>query len=61
MTRGIPGTTLVGVSVRRPETAAGYPVLALDELIERADLIVEAATQAALREFGPAVLSAGGT
>jgi aspartate dehydrogenase len=59
LTRGIPGTTLAGVSVRRPATAGAYPVLALDELIERADLIVEAATQAALREFGPAVLSAG--
>ena len=34
-------------------------LLPLDELIERADLIVEAATQAALREFGPAVLAAG--
>jgi aspartate dehydrogenase len=45
--------------VRQPATATGYPVLALDELIERADLIVEAATQAALREFGPTVLSAG--
>jgi aspartate dehydrogenase len=59
LTRGIPGITLVGVSVRQPATAAGYPVLALDELIERADLMVEAATQAALLEFGPAVLSAG--
>jgi aspartate dehydrogenase len=59
VSRGIPGTTLVGVTVRQPATAAGYPALALDELIERADLIVEAATQAALREFGPAVLSAG--
>lgn len=59
VTRGIAGTTLVGVSVREPATATGYPVLPLDELIERADLIVEAATQAALREFGPAVLSAG--
>jgi aspartate dehydrogenase len=59
LTRGIPGTRLVGVCVRQPATATGYPVLALDDLIERADLIVEAATQAALREFGPAVLSAG--
>jgi len=59
ITRGIPGTALAGVSVRRPESAPGYPVLPLDELIERSDLIVEAATQAALREFGPAVLSAG--
>ena len=59
VSRGIPGTTLVGVTVRQPATAAGFPALALDELIERADLIVEAATQAALREFGPAVLAAG--
>jgi aspartate dehydrogenase len=59
VTRGIAGTTLVGVSVREPATATGHPTLPLDELIERADLIVEAATQAALREFGPAVLSAG--
>jgi aspartate dehydrogenase len=59
VTRGFPGTTLVGVSVREAATAAGYPVLPLDELIERADLIDEPATQAALREFGPAVLSAG--
>src|SRR4029077_5970672 len=57
--RGIPGTTLVGGPGRQPPTAAGYPVLALDELIERADLIVEAATQSALREVGPAVLAGG--
>ena len=59
VTRGIPGTALVGVSVRKPATAAGFPVMPLDALIERSDLIVEAATQAALREFGPAVLAAG--
>jgi aspartate dehydrogenase len=59
VSRGVPGTTLVGVSVRKPETAAGFPALPLDALVERSDLIVEAATQAALREFGPAVLSAG--
>jgi aspartate dehydrogenase len=57
--RGIPGTGLAGVCVRRPETAAGFPTLPLDRLIEGSDLIVEAATQAALREFGPAVLAAG--
>jgi aspartate dehydrogenase len=57
--RGVPGTMLVGVSVRKPETAVGFPVLPLDTLVERSDLIVEAATQAALREFGPVVLSAG--
>jgi aspartate dehydrogenase len=59
VTRGIPGTALVGVSVRKPVSAGGYPVLPLPTLIDRADLIVEAATQAALRELGPAVLAAG--
>jgi aspartate dehydrogenase len=59
LTRGIPGTALVGVSVRNTATAGAYPVRPLPELIERADLIVEAATQASLREFGPAVLAAG--
>jgi len=57
--RGIPGVTLVGVSVRNPASAGAYEVLPLDALIERSDLIVEAATQAALREFGPHVLEAG--
>ena len=59
VTRGIPGTTLEGVSVRKPATAGAFPVLPLPTLIERSDLIVEAATQASLREFGPAVLAAG--
>jgi aspartate dehydrogenase len=57
--RGIPGTTLAGVSVRKPATAGAFPVLPFPTLIERSDLIVEAATQASLREFGPAVLAAG--
>ena len=56
---GIPGVTLAGVSVRTVTKAGGYPVFPLDELIQRSDLIVEAATQAALKEFGPAVLAAG--
>ena len=51
--------TLAGVTVRNAATAAGYPAFPLDELLGRCDLIVEAATQAALREFGPAVLAAG--
>jgi aspartate dehydrogenase len=59
ISRGIPGTTLAGASTRRAETAAGFPTLPLDRLIECSDLIVEAATQAALRDFGPAVLAAG--
>jgi aspartate dehydrogenase len=56
---GIPGVTLAGVSVRTATKAAGYPAFSVDELIERSDLVIEAATQAALREFGPAVLAAG--
>ena len=57
--RGIPGIALAGVTVRKAATAGPFPALPLPALIERSDLIVEAATQAALREFGPAVLGAG--
>jgi aspartate dehydrogenase len=53
------GVELVGVTVRDPAKAGGFPALPLSELIERSDLVVEAATQAALLEFGPAVLRAG--
>ncbi|MGH7535157.1 MAG: aspartate dehydrogenase [Gemmatimonadales bacterium] len=56
---GIPGVVLAGVHVRDSAKAKGYPALSLDALIQRSDLVVEAATQAALREFGAAVLSAG--
>ena len=56
---GLPGVALAGVTVRDPARATGYAAVPLAELIERSDLIVEAATQAALREFGPAVLTAG--
>ena len=56
---GIPGVALAGVTVRDPATAAGHGALPLEELIRASDLVVEAATQAALKEFGPAVLSAG--
>ncbi len=57
--QGIPGIALAGVSVRTAARAGAYPVFPIDELIQRADLVVEAATQAALREFGPPVLEAG--
>ena len=56
---GIPGIALAGVGVRTPAKAGAYPVLPLPELIRRADLVVEAATQAALAEFGGDVLRAG--
>ena len=59
VSRGMPGTALAGVTVRKAATAGPFPALPLPALIERSDLIVEAATQAALREFGPAVLEAG--
>ncbi len=59
ITKGIPGIGLAGVSVRDAATAGRYPILPLEELIQRSDLVVEAATQAALREFAPAVLAAG--
>jgi aspartate dehydrogenase len=55
----IAGVELAGVTVRDPAKAGGFPSFALDELIRRSDLVVEAATQAALRELGPAVLAAG--
>jgi aspartate dehydrogenase len=56
---GIAGVALAGVTVRSPVKAGAYPAFPLAELIRRSDLLVEAATQAALLEFGPAVLSAG--
>jgi aspartate dehydrogenase len=59
LTSGIPGLALAGVSVRDPG-AAGIPgALPLPELVRRSDLVVEAATQVALLEFGPRVLAAG--
>lgn len=56
---GLPGVALAGVSVRDPARARGYEAVPLDELIHRSDLIIEAATQSALRDFAPAVLAAG--
>jgi aspartate dehydrogenase len=56
---GIPGIALAGVSVRTATTAGRVPTFPVETLIQRSDLIVEAATQAALREFGARVLSSG--
>jgi aspartate dehydrogenase len=56
---GIPGIELAGVSVRTMAKAGAYRVFAVDELIRRSDVIVEAATQGALKDFGPDVLRAG--
>ena len=57
--KGIPGIALAGVTVREPAKAHGYKALDLERLVRDSDLIVEAATQAALRDFGPSVLTAG--
>ncbi len=59
VTAGLPGIALAGVSVRDPAKACGHPALPVPELIRRSDLVIEAATQAALLDFGPDVLRAG--
>ena len=64
---GMPGLTLVGATSRDANRAGEFlaslpgapPVLAAPELLERADIVVEAATQAALAELAPAILDAG--
>jgi aspartate dehydrogenase len=57
--KGIPGVALAGVTVRDSAKAHGYRTLAREALIRESDLVVEAATQAALQEFAPSVLAAG--
>ncbi len=59
ITKGIPGVALTGVTVRDPSRAHGHRALGLEGLIRESDLIVEAATQDALREIAPSVLAAG--
>src|ERR1700730_7256447 len=56
---GIPGVALAGVTVRDPAKAHGHRALGLEWLIRESDVVVEAATQAALRELAPQVLAAG--
>ena len=56
---GISGVALAGVTVRSQAKAAGFKALPLESLIRESDLVVEAATQAALRDFAPSVLGAG--
>jgi aspartate dehydrogenase len=64
---GLPGLTLAGVTSRDAARARAFlaelprapALLGFEELLERADLVVEAATQAALVELAPAVLEAG--
>ncbi len=64
---GLPGCALAGATSRDEGRAKGFletlpgapPYLALPRLVEASDLVVEAATQAALADFAPTVLEAG--
>ena len=64
---GMPGLTLAGATSRDAGRAREFlsslagspPCLQFEELVDRADLVVEAATQAALIEHAPSILEAG--
>jgi aspartate dehydrogenase len=64
---GIPGLRLAGATARDREKAERFlkglrspaPFLPLDDLIQASDLVVEASTQAHLREIAPRTLAAG--
>lgn len=64
---GMPGLVLAGATARDAGRARAFlsslpgapPCLAFEELVDRVDVVVEAATQAALVELAPAVLDAG--
>lgn len=64
---GIPGLTLAGATARDRDRAETFlrtlqskpPFLSLEALVEASDLVVEASTQAHLREIAPATLGRG--
>jgi aspartate dehydrogenase len=64
---GIPGLTLAAATARDPERGACFlnglstppPFLDLDALVQGADLVLEASTQAHLAEIAPKALGAG--
>ena len=64
---GLPGVVLAGAMSRDAARARGFlatlpgppPLLDLDRLVAESDLVVEAATQAALVQVAPRVLDAG--
>ncbi|WP_349828171.1 aspartate dehydrogenase domain-containing protein [Brevibacterium litoralis] len=58
---GVPGAELVAVVTRTPHADTPAPNLPFDEALDRADLVVEAAGQQALRDHGPAVVESGRT
>jgi aspartate dehydrogenase len=64
---GLPGLSLAGATSRDGDRARAFlstligdpPLLEFGELLHRADIVVETATQAALVERAPAILEAG--
>jgi aspartate dehydrogenase len=64
---GRPGAVLVGIADQERALAEQFaaaltrpaPILSVDELVQRSDLIVESASQAALPEIVPKVLASG--
>jgi aspartate dehydrogenase len=64
---GLPGLAFIGAASRDERRARAFlatlsgapPLLAFEDLLARADIIVEAATQAALIERAPGILDAG--
>ena len=67
LAKGMPGLALAGVTSRDAGRAREFlaglpgppPFLEFEELVERSDLVVEAATRAALVELAPTILEAG--
>jgi aspartate dehydrogenase len=65
--RGEVQVQLAGVTIRQPERALAFlrelnhppPLLSLDELVARSDLVIEAATQEALDTIAPCTLRQG--
>lgn len=57
----IPGCTLAGILTRSglPDDVSSFGTSSLHDLIDRSDLIVEAAGQAALASLGPLVVESG--
>jgi aspartate dehydrogenase len=53
------GCELAGVLARSPRGGQPMPATTLDELIERSDIVVEAAGHTAVADHGPTVLAAG--
>ena len=64
---GLPGVVLAGATSRDGDRARAFlstltgapPLLRFDELLRQSDIVVEAATQAALVDRAPAILGAG--